>query len=192
VKLHLVRSAALLAALSITFAACGPADDDGASPPAGEGPAESPAATPAESPATETPATDTGAVTVTGVEYAYENVPAQPSVGTTLAFENTGEEVHELVAVRKLPGVEDSWQDLLDMPQDEANSRIQILGALMAEPGQTADGTITLDEPGEYLFICFVPVGMTEMPAPDDPDAQVPEGPPHFTQGMLDEVTVAE
>jgi hypothetical protein len=44
-------------------------------------------------------------------------------------------------------------------------------------------------EPGRYVIACFLPVGATpeNMEALESGELQ---GPPHFTQGMLEEFTV--
>jgi hypothetical protein len=58
---------------------------------------------------------------------------------------------------------------------------------------------IALTDEGEYLAICFIPQGTTEMPdfsaeAPPSADAAAasaaPQGPPHFLLGMVQEFTV--
>jgi hypothetical protein len=60
-----------------------------------------------------------------------------------------------------------------------------------ANPGETASGSVTADAPGDYLAICFVPQGMTQLPAGSlGPDASLPAGAPHFTLGMRQEFTV--
>ena len=90
--------------------------------------------------------------------------------------------------------------DLLKLPASELGSAIgQPATALLAPPGQeqipaVGDGTLT--EPGRYLVMCSIPTGV-------DPAAylkaaaeaggkqpQVAGGSPHFTAGMLAELTV--
>jgi plastocyanin len=128
---------------------------------------------------------------VTGVEYRFDGVPATATAGTVLGFTNAGQEAHELVAVRRNDDVTMSFQELLALPQEEALSMVSIAGGVTANPGETADATVTLAEPGTYALLCFVPVGMTEIPESLDPNASLPTGAPHFTQGMIAEVTVA-
>lgn len=179
-----VLAAVLLGAL----AAC-----SNSTPPAGSSVATSPIAS-AESPAASTPGAD--AVTVTGVEYAYQGVPDSPKTGTVVTFVNGGNEVHEVVAVRRNEGVSTSLDELLAMPEEESNQLVSFLGVAIASPGETAPDTITLDQPGSYIFICFIPVGTTELPslAPDATpnESLLPEGPPHFVQGMVAEFNVTE
>jgi hypothetical protein len=57
-------------------------------------------------------------------------------------------------------------------------------------------GRSTKDQPGGYIFICFIPVGTTELPSlvPDATpnESLLPDGPPHFVQGMVAEFSVTE
>jgi plastocyanin len=192
----------VLAALLI--AACGPGGVASPSPEAPAAPAspaaESPAApaspeapaspdtspSPAASPAGET-------IEIVGVDYAFEGVPPTIPAGATLSFRNDGQEVHELVLVRRNDDVSTTFEELLQMPQEEVEQLVTIAGYAVAAKGETAQQTVPVGEPGDYAMVCFVPVGMTEMPS-EDPGASPPDatGPPHFTQGMLSLVTVGE
>lgn len=150
-------------------------------------------AAPSASPAaTASAAASAGAsIEVVGVDYAYEGIPETVAAGTAMTFRNGGQEAHEIVLVRKNPGVTTTFEELLTMPEEEANQQVTFLGQLMANPGDTAEGQLVADEAGEYLAICFFPQGWTEIPeGTPDPAASLPAGPPHFTLGMLDEFTV--
>ena len=61
-------------------------------------------------------------------------------------------------------------------------------GASFAAPGES--DTLFVDlEPGRYVIVCFLPVGAT----PDNMEALESgelQGPPHFTEGMVEEFTV--
>jgi plastocyanin len=128
---------------------------------------------------------------VVGVEYAFENVPDSVAVGTELSFRNGGAEAHEMVLARKNAGVTTSFEELLAMPEEESAKLVTFVGQLMADPGETAEGTLTADAAGDYLMICFFPQGLTEIPeGTPGPDASLPVGAPHFTLGMLKEFTV--
>jgi hypothetical protein len=57
--------------------------------------------------------------------------------------------------------------------------------------------SLTLEQEGDYIALCFIPQGTTALPdfnAPPpsvDPAAtQAPQGPPHFVLGMRQEFTV--
>jgi plastocyanin len=181
-----LRTLACVFLLILTLAAC-----SGTNAP----PASSAAPSPAESPdrSAQVPAASS-ALTVTGVEYAYEGVPQTAPAGTVVTFVNAGNEVHQIVAARRNDGVIASLDELLAMPEEESNKLVTILGMAVALPGETAPDTISLDKPGTYFFVCFIPVGVTAFPslAPDatPTESLVPDGPPHFIQGMVAEITV--
>lgn len=159
----------------------------------------------------ETPEVDVAAgpqITVTGYEYAFGDLPSSVPVGTSLAFTNTGDEVHELLLARKNDGVTESLEELLALPEEEALQKVTIVGPLLAAPGETAAFGIGLTGPepmtalvveqeGEYLALCAIPQGLTELPdfgaAPASAGAtgsQAPQGPPHFVLGMYQAFTV--
>jgi hypothetical protein len=118
-------------------------------------------------------------VAVTGIDYAYQGVPETIPAGTTaFAFTNASEEEdHMMGIIRKKDGVTLSWDELLALPEDEAEGQTEFLGEAFAPPGGEGSALATL-EPGDYAMICFIPVGSGE------------DGPPHFTEGMIQEFTV--
>jgi plastocyanin len=172
-------AAALLAAVALS--ACGEA--------AGKAPAE-------DSAAPET-------IEVVGVDYAFEGVPATVPVGTELTFRNDSDvEAHEMVVFRIADDEERPITELLALPQEEgAESPLTFLGGAAAVPGAESVGlggspaATTLTEPGRYALVCHLPVGA-------DPDAiaealqgadgppDLGDAPPHFTEGMVTELTV--
>ena len=174
---------ALLAVLGLV-AACG--DDDTAATP-------------------ETTTTEPAAerVPVTLADYAFEGLPASVPSGTTLEVTNTSTtELHELVAIH-LPDAETrSIPALLALPQAELGALIGAAppaAVLLSAPGGgpqiAAVGDGTLSEPGRYVVFCSIPVGADpqaylDAAATSDGPPQVPGGPPHFTQGMAQELTV--
>ena len=179
-----LATAALVAALAVTMVAC---TGTGAAPSASSGVSPS-ADTSASAPA----AAD---VTVTAVDFGYEGVPAEVPSGTTLGLTNTGQEVHEMVVVRKLPTTTQSFEELLAMPQDQALGLVQDVGFAFAEPGKTSTDVVTTGEPGAYLMVCFIPAGTTSLPSMDPNSSEEPSlgtGAPHFTLGMTKEFTVTE
>lgn len=118
-------------------------------------------------------------VAVSGIDYGFEGVPATIGAGTVaFAFTNESEaEPHEMLLLRKADGVELSFPEIFEKPEEEAMTVTEFVGATFAMPGEEG---LTLGEltPGQYAMVCFVPVGGAE------------DGPPHFTQGMLQEFTV--
>src|SRR5215204_3132214 len=179
---------ALLVAMSIV-AACSTSG-----PPPQRSSVASPAATSGTSSAS---AVSSGtARTVTGVGYDFNGIPSTARAGTVVTFVNAGTEVHQMIAARRNDGVTASLEELLAMPQAESDKLVTILGGPVASPGETASDTITLDRPGTWFFVCFVPVGTTNLPslAPGATpnEALMPEGPPHFLQGMVAQLTVTD
>lgn len=131
---------------------------------------------------------DLESVSITGVDYAFEGVPGSFQAGTVaIEFENQGDEVHEMAFIRINDDVDESIEELLELPEEEAMQKTQFVGAAFAAPGET-DVTFVDLAPGNYAVLCFIPVGTTSLEALEV-DAP-PEGPPHFTQGMLAEFTV--
>ncbi len=119
-------------------------------------------------------------VDVTGVDYAFEGVPATLPAGTAaFRFTNGSEsEEHEMIIARKADGVDLTWDEILGMPEDESESLVDFTAAAFAPPGGSSNALGNL-EPGEYVMVCFVPVGGAE------------DGPPHFAQGRRAEYTVS-
>ncbi|MGK2947849.1 MAG: hypothetical protein ACSLFP_04695 [Acidimicrobiales bacterium] len=119
---------------------------------------------------------------VDGVDYGFEGLPEEVAAGrVALRFTNATEhdEPHELVLFQRLPGTDETVEELLALPEDEVFTKVAMAGVVFADaPG--AEATAMLDlEAGEYIALCFIPIGGGE------------EGPPHFTGGMVAELTVA-
>jgi plastocyanin len=143
--------------------------------------AQSPSA-PAASPAMSVPAGP--AITVVAKDYHFEGLPTTVPVGATLTLENQGTEYHELIVARKNDGVTKTWDELLQMSNNDAFQYITILDAepLVAAPGETATGNIVIAQTGEYFALCFVPKGST--PGAPSPAPGESPGVPHFMLGM--------
>jgi uncharacterized cupredoxin-like copper-binding protein len=115
---------------------------------------------------------------VTAVDYAFQGVPASIPAGTyAMELTNSGSEEHEMILFRKKPGVTQSIEEIVNLPEDQSDSLVEFGGAAFAPPGESGS-TLAELEPGEYGMACFIPVGGAE------------DGPPHFTRGMLAEFTV--
>lgn len=182
----LITALVAATALAACAGAASPAPSPIASPPGSPTPAGSPSSGGSPSAG----GSSGQAVEVTGVEYRFEGVPASVPAGTTFSFRNGGSEVHEMVIARKLPETTEDWQELLQLPPEQALEKVSIAGGTQAAPGQAAPNPITVNEPGEYAMLCFIPVGTTSLPSPGEPSPSVALGPPHFTQGMIAEFTV--
>ena len=142
-----------------------------------------------------------GVLDVSLSDFSFGDLPDEVAAGTRVEIENASEtELHELVAVRLADGD--------DRPVDEivASGLDEVLGAgppaavLLAAPGGEqvdAVGDGVLAEPGRYLLLCAIPTGADPMEyleaaATSDGPPQVDGGPPHFVNGMVDELVVTE
>lgn len=137
-------------------------------------------------------------VEVTGVDYAFEGLDDEVPAGTRLTFTNESEqEAHEMVAIRlteETPPVD----EFLQLPMEEGMAVTELVGVSIAMPGESGmvtKGDLLLDEPGQYLLLCALPIGappeqIAANPYGPPPGAPPPDSPPHFAEGMLQVVTV--
>lgn len=124
-------------------------------------------------------------VDVTATDYSFDGIAAELPAGiTSFEFTNDGAEVHELVVIRKNDDTTESWDELLAMPQEQAMQKTTFAAGTFATQGEEDVYAVADLQAGEYIAVCFVPVGATSEEAPAD-------GPPHFTQGMRSEFTVS-
>lgn len=186
------RRAASIAALALAgslVAGCG--DDDG-------GPTADAAADPP--PATAITA-EGGVVEVTGVDFAYEGLPATIPAGTELSFRNDStSELHELVAIRLPDDETRSVEELVSGPPEDLQALFpEVRSVILAPPGAdgfVAVGSAVLDEPGRYAVICAIPTGADPdeyLAAAAESEGGPPEvagGPPHLVEGMWAELVV--
>lgn len=123
-------------------------------------------------------------IDVRAVDYAFEGVPPTlPAGNVTISWENSGEEVHEMVLLR-LKDETLSVDDLMKMSDKEAESKVQFVNGAFGPPGTTDVESIPM-EAGKYIAVCFLPVGSTSLEA-----LESAEGPPHIAKGMVAEFTV--
>jgi hypothetical protein len=183
------RAGAALLALTLTggLAACGDDDADAAS--------DSTDAT------TSTTSATPPVVEVTAVDYAFEGVPETLPAGGRLWLTNVSEvELHELIAFMVPADEERSPEELAALPEAELEGLFTgpPAAVLLAPPNDGAqinavgDGTLT--EPGRYVLFCAIPLGADPdaflNAPPSDGPPEVEGGPPHFTEGMVGEITV--
>jgi plastocyanin len=128
-------------------------------------------------------------ITVTAMDYHFDGLPTSVPAGTSLTLVNEGAEVHELIVARRNDDTTESWDELLALPQDQVMDKVTIHPPLFAGPGETAEGSLLLEQEGDWIALCFVPVGMTAIPS-GEPDPSASFGPPHFALGMRQEFTV--
>ena len=129
-------------------------------------------------------------------------MPGTVEPGTSFTFTNGSDaEVHELILFHIPEGEDRSIEELLALPEEEANEIVgQPVGvavALPGEDGEVVEGELTVEEPGRYVMLCFIPVGAdpdvvaTAMAGgPSDGPPDLGDGPPHAVEGMVAEFTV--
>ena len=193
----LLLVAALAACSGSTGASDAPASADPSAAPSVAPSEAAPSAAPSEAAPSAAPSgsPEGTRVDVVGTEYAFSGLQPSYSGPITIAFRNEGAEVHEIVVVRKNAGVTEAWEALLALPEEESATKVAFAGVAFAEPGQTAPEMVTASEPGEYLAICFIPQGTTELPSIDPNASEPPDlgtGAPHFTLGMQTEFTITQ
>ena len=121
---------------------------------------------------------------VNATEYSFGDIPPTVGAGPT-SFEliNDGAELHEMVLARKNPGVTETVEELAALPDEEAQAKVTTVGSVYTDP-DTQDYVVVDLEAGDYVMLCFVPMGMTSE------DDVPPDSAPHYTEGMLAEFTV--
>lgn len=120
---------------------------------------------------------------VTARDYEFAGIPATLTAGEYgVLLTNEGQEWHEIILLKKNEGVTETAEELLALPEEEAMSKVTEVGGAFAGPGTTSGMVVELDE-GDYIAICFIPVGTTSL----ESEA---EGPPHAAEGMVHEFNV--
>ena len=149
---------------------------------------------------------------VTAADYSFTGLPTDIAAGPAIvSMDNTGEEFHEVSFYRVNDDVTESLDELLALSEEEVETKVTRKGGAFGPPGAISFGPVNLDEPGRYIVICTIPEGLTpevmeeleasEGTAPEGsaPEGSAPEGsapgeaqlgPPHFTLGMVQELTV--
>jgi uncharacterized cupredoxin-like copper-binding protein len=120
------------------------------------------------------PAAKARLVTVTGADFTFDAPETIPAGVTEFRFVNKGPSIHHMQILKLIDGktFEDLGTALANPGPPPA--WIKMLGGPNAPaPGTESNATLTL-EPGNYAIICFVDIG----------------GPPHFTKGMVRQLTV--
>jgi hypothetical protein len=152
--------------------------------------------------ASTTTTTVNDSVAVSAADYRFEDLPEELPSGRTITLHNTSTaELHELVLLRLEDDERRSVDELMALPEEQLDA---LFGAppalvLVAPPGEdgfVALGDGTVDEPGRYIAVCFIPTGANPQAFLDALEANpgqppsVDGGAPHFTSGMYQEVTV--
>ena len=94
---------------------------------------------------------------VTSTEYSFGGLPDEVDAGpAVITIENDGQEFHEIALMRINDDVTESAEELLALPQEEAESKLQTVagGFAAARRHRLPAADLT---PGRYVAICFVP-----------------------------------
>ena len=115
-------------------------------------------------------------IPVTGVDFAFQGIPAEiPAGPTSFEFTNEGESAHEMFIARLGEGV--VLDELLAADEEPTEEQAQDVGGTFSEPGGMTTYVNAEDlEPGTYAVVCFIPG---------------PGGEPHHDLGMKTTFTVA-
>jgi hypothetical protein len=194
VNRRLATTIALTIGVGIALTACG-SDDDTAD--ASSATTASTVGTSDEAPAeTLDEATE---VEVTLGDFTFGDLPDEVPVGTRLTVVNDAPtELHELVAFRLADGDERPVDEIVASGLEEVLSSGPPAAVLLAAPGGeqiSAVGDGTLAEAGRYLILCAIPTGADPAEylaaaATSDGPPDVAGGPPHFVNGMVDDLVV--
>jgi len=129
-----------------------------------------------------------GALDVLAKDYSFGGIgPEVPAGPTVVNFTNDGTELHEIILIRKNDDVTESFDELLALPEKQATKKTTEAGAAFAFPGEEGQTVVDLAA-GEYIALCFIPVGLTPEVAAS---GEEPQGPPHFVEGMKVEFVVS-
>jgi hypothetical protein len=119
----------------------------------------------------------------TAVDYKFQGLPDKLAAGVVqLKLTNSGKEEHEMLVLRRKPGVTESFDQILALPREQGMAKTETVTEVSASPGKT-DATVGRLTPGQYVVICTVSKGTAGDKHGD--------GPPHFTLGMKKEITVS-
>lgn len=126
-------------------------------------------------------------IRATTADYEFTGVPLNiPAGKTALTITNEGEEFHEMILLRINDDVDLSVEELLALPEEEAMGMTSPPSSVtLAVPGQTATAFADLAE-GRYIVTCFISKDST---AENDFNG---DGPPHFVDGMFEELIVGD
>lgn len=118
-------------------------------------------------------------VSVTATDFKFTGIPAALHAGnTSFRLHNTGKEFHMFIIMRRKDGVNDAVLDILKSGEAATAAKLDEIGEMGIAPGTTT-GLSSALKPGRYVYVCPVQSGAKH------------DGPPHFTQGMYGEFTVA-
>ena len=129
-------------------------------------------------------------VDVTATDHAFGGVPSGARAGKTLIqLRNDGTEYHEVVLLRVDADEDRSIEELLALPEEERDERLQFEGIALAPPGMSSWVVVDLKFGPRYAATCFIPIGSTTEAALRSGLAD-PATPLHSSEGMVAELGV--
>lgn len=137
-------------------------------------------------------------IEVTARDYEFEGVPDTVAAGTSFSLTTEADgEPHEFTLIKLPDGETRSVDELIELPQEEVEALIGpgFQFVLIAMPGTTdtpgaVEGTPTVTEPGNYVYVCAFPQGTTVEDVQNATGPLEGDTPPHFVLGMRGEFTV--
>lgn len=125
---------------------------------------------------------------IVALDYRYEGqLDEYPAGRTSFTLVNQGAEAHEILLLRKTDGVELTLEEMMELPESEAETMTTYIGGVfVGPPGETGNLIVDLTA-GDYIAVCTITTGTFV-----DADGTVTEGTgdPHVMLGMSFEFTV--
>lgn len=124
-------------------------------------------------------------VEFSAVDFDYAGIPdTLPSGPTSFVMTNDSAagEAHEFSLVKLADNTDLTVDELLAMPEADAEQHIETFAGGVFAPAGTTSGTVAELTAGRWAYVCFIPIGSV--------DGVEADGPPHFTAGMAGEFTV--
>lgn len=173
---------ALTLAATFALVACSSAPTASTAPsaaPASEAPSSPSAAAESSAPAASPSAAAAQDLAITGTDFAFEAPASIPAGPTKITLTNAGQEEHQAQIAGLAEGK--TFEDLTAALQSgDENAALALLtlsgGPTGVAPGAAVSTTSDL-EPGNYVFLCFIPSA---------------DGVPHFAKGMIAPIEVTE
>ena len=125
---------------------------------------------------------------IVALDYRYEGQAEEyPAGRASFTLVNEGTEAHEIVILRKNDGVDLTLEELMALPESEAETMTTYVGAVfVGPPGATGNMVVDLT-PGDYIAVCTIPVGTF---VAEDGTVTEGTGDAHIMLGMSFEFTV--
>lgn len=131
-------------------------------------------------------------VDVVAADYTFSGVSPELSTGpTSFDMTNNGAEHHELVIFRKNDDANETFDQILALPDSEAMRKVSFVAADEGMPKEEGIYAVADLKAGRYAMICFYPVGSTpEAENAARASGRPIQGDPHWKKGMKTEFTV--